>query len=228
MPELDSPIHLRMLRQFRRKRWLPARLLAALARRIDTLRWSEVPGVYGCEWGNPDTCPPLRHVRDHFVTPYVDPAGAAVEVGPGGGRWTRYLLGFGRVYAVDYHQELLDELARNVRARNVVRIRNGGTDFPGIADASIDYLFSFGTFVHLDLGVIGSYLESMKRILKPGASAVVHYADKTKILGRRNEGFSDNTPEQMGALVRGAGLEILEQDTTTLWHSSVIRFGIRS
>jgi hypothetical protein len=40
----------------------------------------------------------------------------------------------------------------------------------------------------------------------------------------KNPTFSDNDPERMRAMVTAAGLDILEEDTTTLWHSSMIRF----
>lgn len=60
--------------------------------------------------------PSLRFVRDRYLLPYVHPDGRAIEIGPGGGRWTRGLLGFGELLVYDLHQELLDELARQYRA----------------------------------------------------------------------------------------------------------------
>lgn len=117
MPELDTPMHLTMLNDARRRGDI------------------ERDGLYGLTWGDPQTNPALRAVRDRFVLPYVHPDRTAIEIGPGGGRWTRYLLGFGRLYAVDYHQALLDELARSFRAPCLRLLKNGGTDFPGIDDA---------------------------------------------------------------------------------------------
>ena len=38
--------------------------------------------------------------------------------------------------------------------------------------------------------------------------------------------FSENTPDRMRDAVRMSGYQILEEDTTSLWHSSVIRFTI--
>jgi hypothetical protein len=38
------------------------------------------------------------------------------------------------------------------------------------------------------------------------------------------EDFSENTPHTMQQMVSDAGYTILEEDLTTLWHSSVIRF----
>jgi cyclopropane fatty-acyl-phospholipid synthase-like methyltransferase len=151
---------------------------------------------------------------------------SAVEIGPGGGRWTKYLLGFKKLYVIDHYHELLDELQKNFNESNMEFITNNGTDFPGVRERSIDYLFSFDVFVHLDVDLIEAYLTNMQSILKPGANAVVQYADKTKIMAQANKGFSNNTPEKMRAMVSSAGYKILEEDLTTMWHSSIIRFTI--
>jgi hypothetical protein len=208
MPDLDTSLHLDMLA---RSRHANAGLRS--------------PPLYGLEWGDPDVVEPLKFIKERYVLPYVDPQQSAVEIGPGGGRWTRYLLGFKAIYAVDYHQELLDELRRNFgQYRNIHFIKNNGTDFPGISPRSIDYLFSFGTFVHLNFNLIEDYLLAITPIMKPGANVVIQYSDKTKIMAQLNQGFAENTPKKMRDAVLAAGYRILEEDATSLWHSSVIRF----
>jgi hypothetical protein len=219
MPQLNTSLHLDMLRHWRQKRSLSRRLRRAL-KEITS------PGLYGLDWGDPDYVEPLRFVRDRYVLPYVNPQHRAVEIGPGGGRWTRYLLGFKELYLVDYHAELQEELKQNFTQPNMRFIVNSGVDFPGIPERSIDFLFSFGTFVHLDIPLIEHYLQNMRPILTPTATVVLHYADKTKIMAVLNEGFSQNTPAQMREMVSKAGFRILEEDLTTMWHSSIVRFGL--
>jgi cyclopropane fatty-acyl-phospholipid synthase-like methyltransferase len=150
----------------------------------------------------------------------------AVEIGTGGGRWTRYLLGFGKLFAVDYHQELLDELLRNFRAPHLYPVKNNGTDFPGVPDQAADFVFSFGVFVHLDVDIIKRYLLTISRVLKSSGCAVIQYADKNKQAARENNTFAETTPEIIRPLVAAAGYRILAEDTTTLWHSSIVRFAI--
>src|SRR6266851_5514060 len=218
MPDLSTSLHLDMLARSRRERSFLKRILQALSRELST-------PLYGLEWGDPEIVEPLNFIKNRYVLPYVNAQHRAVEIGPGGGRWTRYLLGFETLFAVDYHQELLDELKRNFGERRCIRfIRNNGTDFPGIDGHSIDYIFSFGTFVHLDFDLIEAYLLSIRSIIKPEANVVIQYSDKTKIMAQINEGFSDNTPEKMRKAVQLMGYRIIEEDTTSLWHSSVIRF----
>lgn len=221
MVSLNSPIHLQMLRDSWLAKTLPARIFKAIRNEL------RAGGVYGLEWGDPDVWHPLKFVRDRYVLPYVKSDQLAVEIGPGGGRWTRYLLGFKKLYVVDYHAELLRELRKNFsRYPQIAFIQNHGTDFPGIEPGSIDFVFSFGTFVHLDLDIIEAYLDNIRTILKPTGNAVIHYSDKAKIIARENPGFSDNTVEQMRAAVTRHGFRMLEEDTTTMWHSSLIRFAL--
>ena len=183
--------------------------------------------VYGLEWGDPETVEPLGYVRDHFLMPYLSPNTTVVEIGPGGGRWTRYMLNTKHIYAVDYHQELLNELKSNLDATNITYVKNNGDDFPQINDESIDFLFSFGTFVHLEVEIIGRYLQNMKRLLKHDSNVVIQYADKTKPMAKKLDGFfSENDPDKMRKLILSYGYSIFEEDVKTMWHSSIVRFGL--
>jgi SAM-dependent methyltransferase len=218
MPSLTTMLHLDMLRNRQRG------LIGRLRRARDAFR---AQNIYGLEWGDPERDEPLKYIKGHFLTPYVTPNTTVLEIGPGGGRWTRYLLAARLVYAVDYHQQLLDELAVNFRADKLISIKNNGTDLPGVPAESIDFVFSFGVFVHLDLDLIDAYLRSLKSVLKCGGSVVVQYADKTKPLAKLNNGFAENTPEQMRKLILSHGYRIEEEDTGTMWHSSIVRFTTR-
>jgi len=181
------------------------------------------PKIYGLEWGDPEVAAPLQFVRDRYVLPFVSRDQTALEIGPGGGRWTRYLAGFRELYVVDYHTEILGELRRTPSLPNMKFIKNNGTDFPGIQMRSIDFMFSFGCFVHLDQELIAAYLKNIRQILKPTGNAIIHYSDQSKVMAQANKTFAINYPEKMRSMVREAGFDIVEEDLTTMWHSSIIR-----
>jgi ubiquinone/menaquinone biosynthesis C-methylase UbiE len=217
MPDLNTPLHLDMLRIWKKENSFLRRVRRA-AREIVS------PNLYGLEWGDPEVSPPQIFVRDHYVLPYVRPDHVALEIGPGGGRWTRYLLGFRQLYVVDYHPEMLRQLRRRVDRANMRFIANNGTDFPGVPTASVDFVLTLACFVHLDAELISAYLKSIASVLKPGGNVVVGYSDKTKIGARTNPTFSETTPALMREMVVQKGFQILEEDLTTLWNSSIIRF----
>jgi SAM-dependent methyltransferase len=47
-----------------------------------------------------------------------------------------------------------------------------------VPDASLDFVWSFDSVVHMDPPVVRAYLREIGRVLRPGGSAVVHHADK--------------------------------------------------
>jgi SAM-dependent methyltransferase len=219
--DLGTKLHTDQLARSRRARWLPVRIARAIYREI-----VRGPAIYGLEWGDPDVWTPLQFIRDTYVLPFVKPDQVAVDIGCGGGRWTRYLLGFKTIYAVDYYAELLTEFRKTfARYKHVHPIQNNGTDFPGIAPHSVDYILSFGCFGHINRDLIDSYLANIRTILKPGGNVVIHYSDKSKPIAQA-DGFADNTPEAMRALVLGHGFRILREDTGTMWNGAIIHFTI--
>jgi Methyltransferase domain len=218
MPDLSTDLHVKMLRESKQANSLPRRVAKAVRRAFQ-------PWVYGAEWGVIEDVPPLLHVLERWVKPYVKSDQTALEIGPGGGRWTRHLLGFRKLYLVEYYDDLLAQIKAGVGTKpNVVFVKNNGNDFPGVPDASIDFLFSFGVFVHIDFAIIETYLDNMKRIMKPDANIVLHFGDKNKVMAAENDGFAHNTPEMMRAAILARGYNILEEDNTLLWHSGLVRF----
>jgi hypothetical protein len=206
MPSLTDPIHLNMLHNSH-KSGEPQRL-----------------GFYGLQWGDPNCAPSLKFIRDRYILPYINFDHTAIEIGPGGGRWTRYLFSFRSLYVVDHHQELLDELIKTFKAPNLILIKNSGTNFPRIPQNSVDFVFSFGVFVHLDQDIIADYLRCLHPIVTDAANIVIQYSDKTKEDAKNNMGFSQNTLNDMRRLVIKMGYTILEENLTVLPHSSIMRF----
>ncbi len=221
MPPLSTKIHLDMYNHGVKALSFQSRLKKAFS----ILAGRGV--IYGMEWGDPDHVAPLKYIRDRFLTPYLKPETTIAEIGTGGGRWTQYMLDSKHIYAIDYHKEILDGLKKAFRnVDKITYIVNNGDDFPGIPDHSIDFLFSFGTFVHLENDIIDRYLKNMVRVLKSDANVVLQFADKSKPMAANNPDFGDNQPETMAKLIRDNGFTIYDEDNKTLWHSGVVRFGL--
>jgi len=227
MPDLNTQLHLDMLKKARKRLSLSSRIKYA----VKIILGKE--DMYGLEWGDPEKVDPLRYIKNHFLIPYINNNSTIIEIGPGGGRWTRYMLTAKQIFAVDFHQSVLDELKKNYDLPNIMFVKNNGTDFQNIKPRSVDLIFSFGTFVHLDIELIDEYLKNIKPLLKPSSNVIIQYSDKTKPLGydrivnsRKNRGFSDNEPKKMRKIVQDHGYKIYEEDLKTMWHSSIIRFGL--
>jgi len=189
--------------------------------------------TYGVQWGDPDareSCSradpiapgPLYRVVDDLIKPYARPDATILEIGPGGGRWTRYLVGAGKIICVDINEVFRAELSEICKSTDFQFYKTRGYELGGIAAESVDFVFSFGTFVHIEPKGIEQYLHEIKRVLKPGGISVIQYADKDKPRAARNRDFSNMNAAKMEKFVPGE-MNIVSHDRTLLNHSNVIR-----
>ncbi|HEY1710623.1 MAG TPA: class I SAM-dependent methyltransferase [Rhizomicrobium sp.] len=187
--------------------------------------------VYGVHWGDPElregavdpAAPgPLYRVVDDYIRPYVTSGVSVLEIGSGGGRWTRYLAGAARVICVDINDIFRPDLAEICRDTKFEFYKTSGFELSAVASDSVDFVFSFGTFVHIEPAGIEAYLKEIARVLKPGGIAVIQYADKTKPIGAKNSAFTNMNAQKMEKIVPTA-LRIETHDTTLLNHSNIIR-----
>lgn len=180
---------------------------------------------YGQRWGDPNTSKNLISIRERFVTPFLDTEHTALEIGSGGGRWTQYLVNFKKLYCVDLNSCMFPYLSDRFGSyKNIYFIKTNGTDLPNIPENSVDYLFSFGTFEHLDTYLIKEYLLNFKKVLKPNANVVIHYSEKKKFTENDKKWLADNTAEEMRELVKQCGFSIISEDLTSLPASNIIHF----
>jgi SAM-dependent methyltransferase len=193
--------------------------------------------LYGIQWGDPEVRGlryfvqrllhpalgpgPLYKVVDGYIRPYVKASSTVLEIGAGGGRWTRYLVVAHRVICVDINPEFFDVLNAMFPGAKLEFYQPQGCELDGITDNSVDFVFSFGTFVHIEPEGIAQYLEQIRRVLKPGGIAVIHYAEKRKPAARDNPTFSDMTAEKMEAM---APMPIVAHNTRVLKHSNIVVF----
>jgi SAM-dependent methyltransferase len=115
-----------------------------------------------------------------FLLPELTATSDVLEVAPGHGRWSSLMVGTVRnLTLVDLSQSCIDACRKRFSdASNVTYIVNDGTSLSGVADASIDFIWSFDSFVHMEGDVIASYLREFARVLRPGGKIVIHHADK--------------------------------------------------
>ena len=195
---------------------------------------------YGQQWGDPDVRGinylfqrivfpwrfpgNLSRVVDIYIRPYVTSQTVVLEIGAGGGRWTKYLLEGREVLVVDLNPQFFDYLRKRFEdsLSKLCFYQTTGYEMDGIDSEHVDFLFTFGSFVNIDPEGIDAYLTHIKRILKPGAVAVIQYADKKKLMGRINPGFSNMNHEKMEELVLKHGFGIVEHDLKILNHSNIV------
>jgi len=146
---------------------------------------------------------------EHVLGPSVTGGGVVVEIGPGAGRWTEHLRERAeRLILVEATDEVLDlTRARFGEDPGVSFVRTGGSDLPGVADGSVDTVWSFDVFVHFAPLDTAGYLAEVARVLRPGGVATIHHSG-----GRNRRGWrAPMTARLFANLAAERGLEVERQ-----------------
>jgi ubiquinone/menaquinone biosynthesis C-methylase UbiE len=177
---------------------------------------------FGDRWGCPDSFAPLIEVRRRFIDPYFVTGSTVLEIGSGGGRWTQYFLTAGRLIVVEFNPESFNCLRQRFPDLRFTPYQTSGYEMKGIETASVDLVFTFDVFVHLEPEGIKAYLIEIERVLKPKGVAVVHYGDISKEIARDNPGFSRMIRPLMEELIAATRLRVLAHDEDIMFHSNLV------
>jgi len=167
----------------------------------------------------------LSYVVKAYIKPHVTSDSTVMEIGPGGGRWTKYLLHARTIVLVELNPIFFDYLNDRFPAvkEKFRYYQTAGDELNGIESATVDFVFTFGTFVHLEPEVIQSYLHHIERVLRSGGIATLQYAEKTKPAAQQIDIFSNMTAEKMEAFVTQIPtFRIITHDVRLLNHSNII------
>jgi Methyltransferase domain len=107
------------------------------------------------------------------------PANAILEIAPGFGRWTRFLLPTcGSYVGVDLSAECVAGCrSRFQDAKHARFVQNDGMSLRGVTDDYFDLIFSFDSLVHVEKDVIESYIPQILRKLTLNGVAFLHHSN---------------------------------------------------
>jgi ubiquinone/menaquinone biosynthesis C-methylase UbiE len=146
----------------------------------------------------------------HVLEPNIPMGSRVLEIGPGAGRWTEHLLQRAKhVSVVDLTPECIRMCKEKFKGvQNISYFVNDGQDLSFIRATSIDRIWSFGVFVHMQSTDAEKYIAQFSSILVPGGRGVInHGAEGAKKRGWR----SDITTQMMVEMCNRHGLSVLQQ-----------------
>lgn len=117
---------------------------------------------------------------EEFLIPRLSNTANVLEVAPGHGRFSEYITTRARTTTlVDLGPTCLDSCKQRFGEGPDIRyILTDGSSLPGVDDESIDFIWSFDSFVHMEKPVISAYLGEFARVLRPGGTFTIHHAAK--------------------------------------------------
>ena len=142
----------------------------------NALKWNNYRWEHGeNEWTS--SAEWKQSVIDDIMLSNIQPGSVVIEIGPGFGRWTRKLIEISsRVMAVDVAEKCINQCREIFGDNSNAEFHvNDGRSLAFAADNSVDFIWSFDVFVHIEPEDIEGYLQEFRRVLKPDGVAIIHH-----------------------------------------------------
>ena len=151
----------------------------------------------------------------NFIDPYYRDCDKLLEIGPGAGRWTEFLVTKAKKFiGIDISETCVLECRKRFSSFSNAEFEVGnGQDLAMIATSSVDGIWSFDVFVHINSDEFLSYTKEFRRVLKPGGVVIIHHGS----VGGSQGGWRSNMTIAMAhEFMTASGLEVEKQLQTWL------------
>lgn len=102
-----------------------------------------------------------------------------LEVGSLSGKWTQYMLNAKKIIAVDINNYFVEFLKNKFKnAPNIDFYITTGHELNGIAENSVDLIFSIDTMIRIKEKYIRNYIKEISKVLVVGGVAILHLPNK--------------------------------------------------
>ncbi len=107
------------------------------------------------------------------------PTHRILEIAPGFGRWTQFLLdNCDELIGVDVTPKCVEACRQRFADRPGATFEaNDGHSLPTVADESIDFVFSFDSLVHVEADTLAGYLAEFARVLTAEGVGFLHHSN---------------------------------------------------
>ena len=152
---------------------------------------------------------------DGMMLKYIKKGSIILEIGPGAGRWSEILQGLAiRLVLADISKKCLDICRKRFKNYEHVEYYLVERGLGFIPDSTIDYIWSYDVFVHINPSDIEAYIIDFERILKPGGYAIIHHSGQySSEKNAREVGFRSHMDgDQFAHIAKKHELELIEQN----------------
>ena len=107
------------------------------------------------------------------------PTGTVLEIAPGFGRFTQFLVPFAKtLIGIDLSEKCVEACRRRFREAPQASFHvNDGLVFPMVDEESVDFAFSFDSLVHAEADVLRSYVSELASKLSPHGVGFIHHSN---------------------------------------------------
>lgn len=152
-------------------------------------------------------------LRRTFIVPHVRPESVALEIGPGHGRWSVLLQPkVALLHLVDLSPSCIDYCKKRLAACNNVRYHvNDGKSLGMLEASSVDFVWAFDTFVHIEEPEVRAYAKELNRVMKPQSMGVIHHPGNPTQEQRQNGCRSQVDSRKFATILSENSLHVIRQ-----------------
>ena len=158
-----------------------------------------------------------KDLINKMIFKYIKKDSTVLEIGPGAGRWTVELVQLAsKLILGDISENCLSMCRTEFRNFSNVEYNliTNGLDF--LEADSLDYIWSYDVFLHINPSIVYDYMKDFKRVLKPGGIGIIQHPGDISLYKnkshRRVDSRSNFDQHIMMALIRQNNLVLLEQN----------------
>jgi ubiquinone/menaquinone biosynthesis C-methylase UbiE len=152
---------------------------------------------------------------DELIVGRVPQDSVVLEIGPGAGRWSEFLLQRARRLILADISSKCVEICRERFGEDprveLHRIDDGTLSFVG--DDVVDVVWAYDVFVHINPQDTDRYLGEIRRVLRSGGTGVIHHPGTYANEDAHTKGYRSHVTAQLFAdMASRHGLAVVEQD----------------
>jgi len=153
---------------------------------------------------------------NEMMLKYIKNESTILEIGPGGGRWTGELQKLAKnLIIADISKKCLDICKKRFKSKTNIKYELIDKRLDFIQNNTLDFVWSYDVFVHINPSDVERYIKDFERILKIGGNAIIHHSGTYPLYKGKKEAWRAYMgKKQFAKLVKKYGMEVIEQNET--------------
>lgn len=180
--------------------------------------------LFGYEWGDPensnDRWGNYLEIKKRLLF-HISPTSTVLEIGSLGGKWTQYMVHARKVICVDVNALGFAYIKKKLPYGNISFYLTRGDELEGIANNTVDVLFSVDTLVRVPKKFIKRYFMEANRVLKPGGRVLLHLPCTQKPVSRA-KGFTRLSLKEIEQYCAESLFEDMNIDENIIIHGIIL------
>lgn len=187
----------------------------------DNNSWQDGGNEWSRLWGGTDNL--WNFVIYPKIKKYL-PAENILEIAPGRGRMTNFLRKCcQKLFIVDLNENCINYCKKIfLFDRKIKYFVNDGLHLNDIKDTTINFVFSWDSFVHMEKDVVESYLQEISRVLKENGVGFIHHSNLAQYPNAEIKNWRANSVDYIifKQLAEKYGLKIISQELVN-WNTNI-------